>query len=144
VTTAKNGLSAKTLERTLGIRYRVAWAMVQRFRVAMVRSERDRLAGAVEVDETLVGGVRHGGTRRRGREGRAKALSRPRKFTDRLLGALTRRFVQTVLSFYAERMKKGGAAGESRKCKPGTLRKSHSKRAPQTNVFGAIRRDCNQ
>ncbi len=39
VTTAKNGMSAKTLERTLGVRYRVAWSMLQRFRVAMVRSE---------------------------------------------------------------------------------------------------------
>jgi transposase-like protein len=66
LTTAKNGLSAKTLERSLGIRYRVAWTMLQRFRVAMVRSERDRLAGNVEVDETLVGGVRHGGKSGRG------------------------------------------------------------------------------
>ena len=66
VTTAKNGLSAKTLERTLGTRYRVAWAMLQRFRVAMVRAERDRLSGDVEVDETLVGGVQHGGKRGRG------------------------------------------------------------------------------
>lgn len=33
VTTAKNGLSAKTLERTLGTRYRVAWTLLQRFRV---------------------------------------------------------------------------------------------------------------
>lgn len=66
VTTAKNGLSAKTLERTLGTRYRVAWAMLQRYRVAMVRSERDQLSGVVEVDETLVGGVEHGGKRGRG------------------------------------------------------------------------------
>jgi transposase-like protein len=66
LTTAKNGLSAKTLERTLGTRYRVAWAMLQRFRVAMVRSERERLSGVVEVDETLVGGVEHGGKRGRG------------------------------------------------------------------------------
>ena len=29
VTTAKNGLSAKTLERTLGTRYRVAWTILQ-------------------------------------------------------------------------------------------------------------------
>ena len=42
VTTAKNGLSAKTLERTLGTTYRVAWAMLQRYRVAMVRAERER------------------------------------------------------------------------------------------------------
>jgi transposase-like protein len=66
VTTAKNGLSAKTLERTLGTRYRVAWTMLQRFRVAMVRSERERLSGNVEVDEILVGGVEHGGKRGRG------------------------------------------------------------------------------
>jgi transposase-like protein len=66
VTAAKNGLSAKTLERTLGVRYRVAWTMLQRFRVAMVRSERERLCGAVEVDETLVGGVERGGKRGRG------------------------------------------------------------------------------
>jgi hypothetical protein len=43
LTTTKNGLSAKTLERTLGTSYRTAWAMLQRFRVAMVRSERERL-----------------------------------------------------------------------------------------------------
>ena len=66
VSTAKNGLSAKTFERTLGTRYRVAWAILQRFRVAMVRAERDRLSGDVEVDETLVGGVKRGGKRGRG------------------------------------------------------------------------------
>jgi len=57
VTTAKNGMSAKTLERTLGTSYRVAWMMLQRFRVAMVRAERERLCDNVEVDETFVGGV---------------------------------------------------------------------------------------
>ncbi len=66
VTTAKNGMSAKTLERTLGTSYRVAWAMLQRYRVAMVRAEREQLFGNVEVDETLVGGVEHGGKRGRG------------------------------------------------------------------------------
>lgn len=66
LTTAKNGLSAKTLERTLGTSYRTAWAMLQRYRVSMVRSERDLLSGAIEVDETLVGGVAHGGKRGRG------------------------------------------------------------------------------
>ena len=66
MTTAKNGLSAKTLERTLGTSYRTAWAMLQRYRVAMVRSERELLSGTVEVDESLVGGVEHGGKRGRG------------------------------------------------------------------------------
>lgn len=60
LTTAKNGISAKTLERTLGISYRVAWAILQRFRVSMVRAEREKLSGEVEVDETYVGGVEKG------------------------------------------------------------------------------------
>ena len=66
VTTAKNGMSAKTLERTIGTSYHVAWMMLQRFRVAMVNSERAKLTGTVEVDETLVGGAGHGGKRGRG------------------------------------------------------------------------------
>lgn len=66
MTTAKNGLSAKTLERTLGVRYRVAWVMLQRLRVAMVRAERERLSGEVEVVETFLGGPKPGGKRGRG------------------------------------------------------------------------------
>ena len=57
---------AKTLERTLGISYRVAWSMLHRFRVAMVRTPREPLSGEVEVDETLIGGVEEGGKRGRG------------------------------------------------------------------------------
>jgi hypothetical protein len=66
VATAKNGLSAKTLARTLGTRYRVAGTLLQRFRVARVRGERERLSGNVEVDEAPMGGVEHGGQRSRG------------------------------------------------------------------------------
>ena len=40
--------------------------MLQRFRVAMVRAERERLSGEVEVDETFVGGVKRGGKPGRG------------------------------------------------------------------------------
>lgn len=40
--------------------------MLQRYRVAMVRAERERLSGDVEVDESFVGGVEHGAKRGRG------------------------------------------------------------------------------
>jgi hypothetical protein len=66
MTTAKNGLSAITLQRTLGTSYRTAWTMLHRYRIAMVRSEREPLFGIVEIDECLVGGVDHGGKRGRG------------------------------------------------------------------------------
>jgi len=66
VTAAKNGMSAKTLERMMGVSYHVAWHMLHRFRVAMVRSHREPLSGEVEVDETLIGGIDEGGKRGRG------------------------------------------------------------------------------
>ncbi len=67
VTTAKNGMSAKTLERTIGTSYQVAWMMLQRFRVAMVNTERKQLSGDVEVDETFVGGKEQEQGSKRGR-----------------------------------------------------------------------------
>lgn len=65
VTGQKNGASALGLKRVLGLRsYQTAWTWLHKLRRAMVRSGRDRLAGRVEVDETLVGGVEEGGGRR--------------------------------------------------------------------------------
>lgn len=66
VSTAKSGMSAKTLERTIGTSYKVAWMMLHRFRVAMVNNQRSQLSGIVEVDESFVGGETHGGKRGRG------------------------------------------------------------------------------
>jgi transposase-like protein len=75
LTTAKSGLSAKTLEKTLGTSYVTAWTILQRFRVAMVRSEREKLSGWVEVDETLIGGVKQGGKRGRGTSNAVVAIA---------------------------------------------------------------------
>ena len=66
LTTAKNGMSAQTLSVTLGTNYRVAWTMLHRYRVAMVRAEREPLQGDIEVDEVFVGGIDHGGKPGRG------------------------------------------------------------------------------
>jgi len=71
MTTSKNGVAALTLHRLLGFgSYQTAWAMLHRLRTAMVRPDRDRLAGVVEVDETFFGGV-HPGKRGRGATGKA-------------------------------------------------------------------------
>ena len=53
--TAKKGVSAKQLERQLGVSYETAWSMAHRIRVAM-KDEMHILKGIVEVDETWVGG----------------------------------------------------------------------------------------
>ena len=61
VTSQKNGVSAQGLQRALGFgSYETAWAWMHKMRRAMVRPDRDLLAGHVEVDETFVGGVSPG------------------------------------------------------------------------------------
>lgn len=58
----KYGTNAMTLMRALGLEsYETAWAWLHKFRRAMVRPDRDQLAGVVEVDETYIGAVLEGG-----------------------------------------------------------------------------------
>jgi transposase-like protein len=65
VVSQKPGASALGLQGVLGLgSYRTAWTWLHKLRRAMVRPGRDRLTGAVEVDETFVGGVEPGGGRR--------------------------------------------------------------------------------
>ena len=52
---AKKGISAKQLERHLGVNYRTAWHLAHRIREAMQEGA-GLLTGVVEVDETYVGG----------------------------------------------------------------------------------------
>ncbi len=72
LTSQKNGISALGLQRVLGLgSYQTAWAMLHRFRTAMVRPGRELLRGDVEVDETFIGGVKPG---KRGRGAAGKVL----------------------------------------------------------------------
>src|SRR5690606_4378435 len=52
---SKNGVSAKELERHLGVTYKTAWRMAKQIRLLM-QQEADKLSGTVEVDETYIGG----------------------------------------------------------------------------------------
>ncbi len=85
-TTGKDGISALSLKRTLEIgSYQTAWAMLHRLRSVLVRPGRDRLTGAVEVDETYIGGLESGlpGGRARGKKvltGIAVEVREPRGF----------------------------------------------------------------
>ena len=58
VTSQKHGISALGLQRVLGLAsYQTAWAWLHKLRRGMVRPDRDRLNGEVEVDETYLGGT---------------------------------------------------------------------------------------
>ena len=60
--TSKKGMSAKQLERTLGVSYKTAWYLCHRIREAMGNDPLTgpTLVGVVEVDETMIGGKRRG------------------------------------------------------------------------------------
>jgi len=66
--TSKNGVSAKELQRQLGVTYKCAWRMAKQIRSLMEQGD-DILGGTVEVDETYVGG-RHKGIVGRGAKGK--------------------------------------------------------------------------
>ena len=72
ITTQKYGANALELQRVLSLgSYNTAWKWLHRLRRAMVRPCREMLSGTVEVDETYIGGERHG---KRGRGAENKAL----------------------------------------------------------------------
>lgn len=65
MTNQKMGINAMGLQRLLGLSsYKTAWIMLHKLRRAMIRPGRELLAGDVEVDETLVGGLTPGNSAR--------------------------------------------------------------------------------
>ncbi len=61
ITSHKYGTNATSVRRVLGLNsYKTAWSWLHKLRRAMVRPDRDRLLGVVEVDEMYVGGEEKG------------------------------------------------------------------------------------
>lgn len=61
------GISAKQLERELGVTYKTAWRMFKLIR-SRLTEDNDPFTGDVEADETYIGGPTRGGKRGRGAE----------------------------------------------------------------------------
>ena len=72
MTASKNGVSAKELERQLGVTYKCAWRIAHQIR-QLLKEGRMELTGIVEADETYVGGKRHG-KRGRGADGKTAVI----------------------------------------------------------------------
>jgi transposase len=65
MTSTRCGISAKQLERELGVTYKTAWRVANLIRQELMVQDDDPLSGEVEVDETYVGGRRCGTKRGR-------------------------------------------------------------------------------
>lgn len=53
---AKKGLSAKQMQRDLGVGYQTAWYLCRRIKKGMEEGALPKFTGTVEVDETYLGG----------------------------------------------------------------------------------------
>lgn len=56
MTSTRAGISAKQVERQLGVNYRTAWRMMHQIRKLMEQASPTELHGTVEIDETYIGG----------------------------------------------------------------------------------------
>lgn len=77
-TTTRHGVSAKELQRQLGVTYKTAWRMGHEIRKHMADVDGEAPIGGegeiVQADETYVGGVRKGGKRGRGADGKTLVM----------------------------------------------------------------------
>src|SRR5829696_8329175 len=65
MTSTRCGISAKQLERELGVTYKTAWRMAKLIRQELMVQGDEPLGGEVEMDETYIGGRRRGDKRGR-------------------------------------------------------------------------------
>jgi len=101
MTATRNGVSAKELERQLGVTYKCAWRMGHKIRELMdTLGMSEPLSGHVEVDESYVGGKRKGGKRGRGAEGKTivfGTLERGGEVRGRIVSDVGRRTLEPIV-----------------------------------------------
>jgi transposase len=104
-TTTRSGVSAKELQRQLGITYKCAWRMGHKIREHMAEVDGDdKLGGVVEVDETYIGGKRKG-KRGRGASGKTIVFGMLQKNGDvmtKIVNDVKAKTLQTIIEANVE------------------------------------------
>jgi transposase-like protein len=90
ITSTRCGISAKHLERELGVSYKTAWRMFNRIRNHAMAQDDAPLSGAVEVDETYMRGRMRESERRARRAAGIHPMNHHREGTPIVYGAVER------------------------------------------------------
>jgi transposase len=90
ITSTRCGVSAKQLERELGVTYKTAWRMFNLIRNQLMEQDNDPLSGEVEVDETFLKGRMRNAERRKRAEDGVHPKNPHREGTAVVYGAVER------------------------------------------------------
>jgi len=115
LTQNKNGISALSLRRQLGVSYNTAWLVKHKLMQAMVERDHDRpLSGSVRMDDAYWGGERHGGGTGRGSPGKTPFVAAVQCTAEGhpvvMRMDVVAGFRKTVLSAWAKRYLTPGSA----------------------------------
>jgi transposase-like protein len=100
----KTGISAKQLQRELGVTYKTAWRMFKQIRKLM-DEDVNPLSGRVEVDETYIGGKRQG-TRGRGAAGKTIVMGMVERDGNAITKVIPNVLAKTLLPMIEQRVAK--------------------------------------
>jgi len=107
-TTSRHGVPAKEIQRQLGVTYKCAWRMGHELRKYMAQVDGDDpLDGHVEVDETMIGGIRRGGKRGRGAPGKTTVFGMMEREGDVITRVVSNVRRITLESHVVENIKSG-------------------------------------
>ena len=120
------GISAKQMERELGVTYKTAWRMAYLIRKHLMEQDDEPLKGEVEADETYIGGRRRGTPRGRPgpeshkvpvfgmveRQGRVRAMT-VRNVRKATLMPHVRRYVVPASTMYTDELRSYDGLGRA-------------------------------
>ena len=104
-TTTRNGVSAKEIQRQLGVTYKCAWRIGHKIREHMAQVDGDGvLSGVVEIDETFIGGHTPGG---QGGKGKAVVFGMMEKDGDVITEVVPDRTASSLIPHVCDHVEPG-------------------------------------
>jgi len=112
MTSTRHGVAAKELQRQIGCTYKTAWRMAHELRKLMAiadSSGKGPLSGHVEIDETFVGGKKHGKGHKAGMENKTVVFGMLQRDGRVIAGPVPDRLKNTLEPIIKKNVERGSA-----------------------------------